>query len=104
MPTMVTLSVLYPKTPSSHFDHDYYLNTHTPLVKARFTPEGIDLFQSISAPDGGPAPYELIALIHFSSVDHLQTALATHGPEVLGDIPRFTNVEPLVQINRPVAR
>lgn len=96
---MATLSVLYPKTSESTFDHDYYRDTHTPLVKDRFMPESVTILRGLIAPDGSTPAYELMALIVFSSVDALKAALAAHGAEVVGDIARFTNVQPAIQIN-----
>src|SRR5690349_18689692 len=33
--SMIKVSVMYPNTPGSRFDHDYYRDKHMPLVKAR---------------------------------------------------------------------
>jgi len=98
---MVTLSVLYPKTASSTFNHDYYRDTHTPLVKARLAPESVTILEGLSTPDGSTPPFELIALITFSSVEVLNAGLATHGAEVVGDIVNFTNIQPILQVNKP---
>jgi uncharacterized protein (TIGR02118 family) len=102
---MIVLSVLYPKTGESHFDHEYYLRKHIPLVKSRWTSMGleqIDLLRGNTALDGGTAAYELIGHLTFTSDDHLQKALAAHGSEILGDIPNFTNVHPLAQVNHVI--
>jgi uncharacterized protein (TIGR02118 family) len=101
---MISLTVLYPKTADSHFDLDYYLNTHTPLVKERLTAGGltsVDLRQGLAggAPDS-PATYAMICNLNFSTIEELQNALATHGPELTGDIPNFTNVQPTMQISQ----
>ena len=40
-----------------------------------------------------------MALLSFSSAADFQTAAATHGTEIFADIPKFTNVSPIVQIN-----
>lgn len=103
---MISLTVLYPKTADSHFDMDYYLHTHTPLVRQRLTPIGligIDLEAGLAggAPDSPPA-YALISRLNFTSLDQLQNVLSAHGPELLGDIPNFTNVQPLMQISQSV--
>jgi hypothetical protein len=37
---MFKITVLYPKTATDSFDMDYYLNTHTPMVKTLLEPEG----------------------------------------------------------------
>ena len=95
---------MYPQTADSHFDMDYYLNSHTPLVKERLTPAGltgVDLRAGLAggAPDSPPT-YAMICNLSFGSIDELQTAMATHGPELIGDIPNFTNVQPAMQISQ----
>jgi uncharacterized protein (TIGR02118 family) len=103
---MITLTALYPKTADSRFDLDYYLNTHTPLVRERLTPmglTGIDLEEGLAgaAPDSPPA-FVLIGHLRFNTIEELQTALMMHGPELMGDIPNFTDVQPIMQISRSV--
>ncbi len=100
---MISLTVLYPKTADSRFDMDYYLNTHTPLVRERLTPlglTGIDLEVGMggAVPDSPPA-YTMIGCRKFNSVEELQNALAVHGPELIGDIPNFTDVQPVMQVS-----
>lgn len=101
---MISLTVLYPKTSDSHFDLNYYVNTHTPLVKDRLTPfglTGVDLRAGLAggAPDT-PATYAMICNLSFETVEALQAALAAHGPELIGDIPNFTDVQPTMQISQ----
>lgn len=103
---MIALTALYPKTADSRFDMDYYLNQHTPLVRERLTPmglTGIDLEAGLAggAPDSPPA-YTLIGRLKFNTIEELQAAVGTHGPELMGDIANFTDVQPLMQISRIV--
>lgn len=103
---MIVLTVLYPKTADSRFDMDYYLNQHVPLTRNRLTPAGIlgiDLEEGLagSAPDSPPT-YAMIGRIKFNTVGELQAALTTHGPELIADIPNFTDVQPLLQISQVV--
>jgi uncharacterized protein (TIGR02118 family) len=102
---MIIVSVLYPKTSESHFDLEYYLEKHTPLLKARMTVMGlekVDLFRGSGALGGGEPAFAVIAHLQFTSLEHLQAALAAHGAEIIGDIPEFTDVQPVIQINEPV--
>jgi uncharacterized protein (TIGR02118 family) len=54
-------------------------------------------------PGGGKAPYLAIAYLKFTSADALQKALAKHGAEILGDIPNYTKIEPIMQVNEVMA-
>ncbi len=101
---MISLTVLYPNTTGTRFDMDYYLSTHTPLVKERLTPIGligVDLETGMAggAPDTPPA-FTMIARLNFATPNDLQAALAAHGPELIGDILNFTDVEPIMQISQ----
>ena len=103
---MVTVSVLYPKTSDLHFDYEYYVTRHIPLVKARWSGMGLEevaILRGRSAIDGGTCPWELVGLLTFSSIEHLRAAMEAHGAEIVGDVPCFTNVQPVIQINEPVA-
>ena len=100
MGCMVTLTVLYPKSESSHFDHEYYRNTHIPLVRERFTAmglTGVRLLRGTATPDGAAPPFELIGMLTFSSAAELTAALEAHGGEVMADIPNFTNIQAVIQ-------
>jgi uncharacterized protein (TIGR02118 family) len=102
---MVILSVLYPKTKDSKFDLEYYLETHIPLVKSRWSEMGlrdVDLVQGTAAVDGGAATYEVIGQLAFDSTESLENALSRHGNEIIADIPNFTNVQPIIQAGKPL--
>jgi uncharacterized protein (TIGR02118 family) len=104
-PFMVLLSVHYPKTSDSHFNHDYYLRKHMPLVRTRWQSMGLasdTLLRGTSTLDGGPPVFELIAVLTFGSMDEVKAALAAHGGEIIGDVANFTNIAPLIQVNSSV--
>jgi uncharacterized protein (TIGR02118 family) len=99
---MVVVSVFYPKTDTSHFDFDYYLQKHMPLVRSRFQPMGLIrdmLIRGTSTLDGGRPDFELIGFLTFDSEEQVKAALAKFGQEILGDIPNYTNVSPIMQMN-----
>jgi len=50
-------------------------------------------------PDGGPAPFQVMALLTFESTEAFQKAVAAHGNEIFADIPNFTQAQAQVQIN-----
>src|SRR5215213_8672077 len=103
---MVLVSVLYPNQSGSRFDERYYLDKHIPLVRQRWEPMGLTevrLLRGVSTPDGGPAPFRVAALLTFKSAAALQEAAAAHGRELFGDIPNFTDVQPVGQVNEALA-
>lgn len=97
---MVRLTVLYPKTESSQFDLTYYLEKHIPLVKERLTPfglTGVDMNEGVADGDALP-PYAMITFLAFNTTDELAKGMGTHGGELLGDIPNFTDVQVQTQV------
>lgn len=102
---MITISVLYPRTSGTTFDHVYYTEKHMPMVRARLKPVGLlgdTLLRASATLDGSAPAYELLGFLSFASAEEMQAALAAHGAEILGDIPNFTNAPPLIQLNVPV--
>jgi uncharacterized protein (TIGR02118 family) len=105
IPGMTIVSVLYPRSSESRFDHEYYLEKHMPLVQQRWTSMGLvkmEWMRGVATPDGREPDYEVITLLTFGSREQFEAALASSGGEILGDIPKFTNVQALVQVNQPV--
>jgi uncharacterized protein (TIGR02118 family) len=102
---MIVVSVMYPTTPGAKFDMDYYLGKHMPLVGARCKSLGMSdakVLRGAGAPGGGAAAYSVIALLTFGSVEQFQSAMDKHGAEILGDIPNYTSVQPVIQISEVV--
>jgi uncharacterized protein (TIGR02118 family) len=103
---MIRVTALYPKTAESHFDMEYYLTKHVPMVKARLQEVGLREIQideglGSAAPDQ-PPPFAVIGFMIFDKVEDLQHGLALHGAEIMGDIPNFTNVQPQIQVGNIV--
>lgn len=99
--TVYRLSAIYPQTETSTFDMDYYLNEHIPLVTELFAPLSVEVNEGVSgAEEGSPPPYAVMTDITFATLEDLQNAVATHGAEIIGDIPNFTDVQAQLQINR----
>ena len=99
---MVLVSVMYPIGSGNKFDMDYYLTRHMPLVSERWSPMGLHeakVIKGVATPDGSAVPYPVIALLTWDSAEAFKTAADTHGEEIFGDIPNFTDVQPAVQIN-----
>lgn len=99
---MILVSVMYPGGAGTRFDMDYYLGHHMPLVRERWSPMGLHeakVVRAVGTPEGGPAPFQVMALLTFESTEAFGKAAAAHGPEIFADIPHFTDVQAAVQIN-----
>ncbi len=100
---MFVFSVLYPATEGARFDHDYYDQTHMPLVKDAFSPTGLDatkILKGVSGGAGGAAPYVVMAHLIFRTEEDLQASLT--GPraaEVFADVANFTDIQPITQVS-----
>ena len=97
---MIRVNVMYPKQDGGSFDYDYYLNTHMPLVGERWSGvvRSMEVYRGLSGAGGADAPYVTIASLKFDNVEAFEQALDAHAPEIMGDIPNFTNIDPVVQI------
>ena len=100
---MIRVSVLYPDGDGKTFDHDYYANSHIPMVTEKLKSFGlaggaVDKGLGGAAP-GAPAPYVSIGHLLFETIEGFQQAFGAHGEEIMADIPNYTNIEPIIQIS-----
>tara|TARA_R110000868_G_scaffold280326_3_gene540427 strand:- start:45212 stop:45535 length:324 start_codon:yes stop_codon:yes gene_type:complete len=99
---MIKVSVLYPNGEGKKFDMDYYCNQHVRLVgellgdavKAATVEKGIG-----GANPGSPATYAAMGNLYFASMDSFQNSFGPNAEKIMGDLPNFTNIEPVVQIS-----
>ena len=102
---MIKVSIMYPQNAGTRFDHDYYRDHHTPLIKNRMGAAlkyyTVDRELGGGAP-GGPAPY--VAMVHLicDSLESYQSAFAPHAQEIKADIRNFTDRTPITQISQVV--
>lgn len=96
------VSVMYPATPGSRFDMDYYLRKHMTMVAEVWSPVGLRGYQvlkGVRAPGGGEPVFQVVVNMDFESADAFEAAIARNGAQVLGDIVNFTDTEPTIQIS-----
>ena len=99
---MTKVSVLYPNGPDKTFDMDYYCNTHLPLVgellgdalKGATVEKGLG-----GAAPGSAAPFAGMGNMYFDSVEDFGAAFGPNAAKIMGDLPNFTNIEPVVQVS-----
>lgn len=99
---MIKVTALYKKTETSTFDMEYFCKTHMPMVKERagaalktyYVDEGI----SGSEPGSSPI-YAAMGHLIFETIEDFQTAISPHLEEIMGDVPNYSNLEPIIFIN-----
>jgi len=95
---MITLIAMYPKTETSTMDVDYYINTHAPMVAGHLGSSLLRATVTTGADFGGPTPYSLVSMLEIDSMESLGAAFGAHADEIMGDIPNFTNVQPVMYV------
>ena len=103
---MTKVSVLYPNGEGKTFDMDYYTNKHMPLVATLLGDvlKGTTVEKGLGgAAPGSTATYVAMGNMYFDSVKDFGKAFGPNAKKIMGDLPNFTNIEPVVQISEVVA-
>lgn len=91
---MIRVSVLYPSGDDITFDHDYYRNSHVPLVNRVWSPAKCEIDKGVNG------PYVAAVHLYFPSMDAFQAGLgAPETAEVMADVANYTNATPVMQIS-----
>ncbi|WP_288108646.1 EthD family reductase [Limnobacter sp.] len=102
---MIKVSVMYPNKAGARFNHEYYANTHMPLVKSKMG--DACLFYTVDKGLGGGVPGEppaYIAMCHIfcESAESFAASFNPHAQAILADIPNYTDLQPVLQISEVV--
>ena len=98
---MIKVTVLYPNQAGTKFDMTYYLDHHIPMVRRLVGSalKGVSVEHGISGEEpGSRPPYVTTAHLRFDSVEAFQASFGMHAQEIMEDIPKYTNSEPILQI------
>lgn len=98
---MIRVSVMYPNSPGATFDMAYYTSKHMPMVQKKVSNcKGIAAEKGLAAGTPGSQPtYIAIGYLLFDSVESFAEGFNPHAPQILADIPNYTNVQPVIQIS-----
>jgi uncharacterized protein (TIGR02118 family) len=99
---MIKVSVFYPYEEGKKFNMEYYCNNHIPMVLGKLGDacKGGAVEQGLGGGQPGSPPiYMAMGHLLFESIEAFQTAFGPHAKEIMGDIPNYTDVEPLIQIS-----
>jgi uncharacterized protein (TIGR02118 family) len=102
---MIKVSVMYPHKPGARFDHAYYRDKHMPLVKSRMGAACLYYTVDKGLAGGGPGePPTYVGMCHIfaESLESFQKGFGPHADEILGDIPNYTDLAPVMQFSEVV--
>jgi uncharacterized protein (TIGR02118 family) len=91
-------TVTYPSKDGANFDFDYYMKTHIPLVCNLFG-TSIEVVKGMSPTPDAPPAFVCVARIRITSPEEFSAAMAKHGAQIMQDIPNYTNITPVIQID-----
>ena len=100
---MIKVSVMYPNGKDGKFDIAYYCDKHMPMVKQKMGAalKGMAIEQGIPGGEpGAPPTYLAFGHMYFDTVEAFQAAFAPHAAEILADVPKYTNIKPVLQISK----
>ena len=95
---MIKVSVLYPNGEGTTFDHDYYKNSHVPMVVAAWNPVKAEIDKGLDGQPNAAAVH-----VYFESMESLGAAMQTPKMgEIMADVANYTNIAPVMQISEVV--
>lgn len=99
---MIKVTILYPNGDGKTFDMDYYSNKHMPMI-ASLLGDSLKTFKidkglAGRTPDE-PVPYLAIGYLYFDNLSAFQNSFGPHAEKIRGDVPNYTNIQPIVQIS-----
>ncbi len=104
---MIKVSVYYPNESGKKFDMEYYINSHVPLVNRLLYAGGLtrsEVEKGISDADpSAPPMFVVVNTLYFEAVEQVHAAFMTHGKEIMGDIPNYTDIQPQFLISEVVS-
>lgn len=101
---MIRISILYPNDKGSSFDLAYYVETHMPMsiecLSAHPGFKGVSVEHGLGGAGPGSEP-TYVAMCHFlfDTVENFLEAFMPNAERLQGDMPRYTDVEPIIQVN-----
>ena len=101
---MIKISILYPNNNGARFDLRYYIDKHMPMsIELLGTHAG---FRGVSVEHGlgggipgTEAAYVAMCHYQFDSVENFMAAFMPHAAVLQGDMPNYTDIEPVIQVN-----
>jgi uncharacterized protein (TIGR02118 family) len=103
---MIKVSVMYPNGEGKNFDLDYYCNKHIPMVGGLLgdAVKGATIEKGLGgAEPGSTATFAAMGNLYFENMGSFESSFGPNAGKIMGDLPNFTNIEPVVQISEVLA-
>ena len=102
---MFNISSIYPKKNGYEFNFDYYLNKHMPrsieLLSAANGFRGVSVERGIEIKEQKiESSFAAMCHYYFDTIEDFLNAFIPNAEELQGDIKNYTNIEPIIQINK----
>ena len=104
-PCMVRVTAFYAHDEGAHFDWEYYVNKHLPLVRGLLGEKllGMQVTRGLMGLSAGlPPMYVAMAQLDFESAEVLQELMMTAVPKIVADIPNYTSIALHLQVSEVV--
>ena len=100
---MTKISILYPNTPGARFDFNHYTEKHMPrsieLLSKHAGFRGVSVERGVAGETMGPPAYVAMCHFEFTTAEAFLEAFLPNAPELQGDMPNYTDIKPVIQIN-----
>ncbi len=100
---MIRVTSLYPNTPGSRFDLDYYLKEHIPMVLERLggACKGVTVDEGVAGlSPPGHAPYRVVVHFLFDSAEDFLAAFNPQAEAIGEDVENYTDIKPVIQVSK----
>ena len=99
---MKCITVLYPAKDNDSFDFEFYVRRHVPLIQDILgkSLHRIEVRKGASSQDGNGAPtHTCVISIWIADWPAYEKAIAARASELIAEVPLFTKVMPIIQID-----
>jgi uncharacterized protein (TIGR02118 family) len=99
---MIKISVFYPNEEGKRFDMEYYCKNHIPMVQQNLGAQckGAAVEEGLGGAEPGSRPtYVAMGQLYSDSAEEFQAAFGPRARAIMGDIPNYTDIRPMIQIS-----
>lgn len=94
------LAVYYPWQADAKFDYDYYRNKHLKMLADLYGKSvgKMQVRKGLRKGDGSAPAFVTALTVEIHSMDAYEAASKEHVSKLIADVPNFTNIRPVAQI------